>query len=395
MEDAYLDCPWRERGVYVGDLLVEYRANLATFGDHKLMRRTIELFLQSQGSDGLIRGGAYVLDPGRYPDYTMLLPLCAIDYVRATGDKVFIQAYAKSWTRLANGILQWIESDTDLIDASDLGPYIDLAQHRNTEPVSLAMNALFVASIEALAHLCESADIYADCAAWRGQAKRTAEKIKTDFWDADCERFTDLRLADDQERTPSIHGNTLACLFNIADENQRAGALRYLRGVMHDNLFSNNHPTDRTHCRVNAYFAHYLIDLLAIENLDCDAIQFISENYGRMIDGGAVTSWEYFFCGVGASRCHAWSAAPTWYMTENVLGVSIGPADMGYPVTVNPKPGHLEWAKGVVPHPAGPIKVRWKMGQNEKASVWIDAPSGVNFEIHEAELMQNDLCAES
>jgi hypothetical protein len=384
MEDAYLDCPWRERGVYVGDLLVEYRANLAALGDHALMRRSIEIFLEGQGDNGLIRGGAYVLEPGRYPDYTLLLPLCATDYIDATGDHAFIAEYGDAWKRLASGILDWRLPDGDLIDGSEHGPYVDLAVHRHTEPVSLALNAMFVAALRGLARLCDDAGVQADTDAWRAQADRTAEAIRATFWDDQHHRFSDLRPQADADRTPSIHGNTLAALYDIADDRQAQGALRYLLDVMPDNLLGNSHPADREHCRVNAYFAHYLIDLLAREGRHDEAVAFIRDNYGRMVDGGAVTSWEYFAPGPGASRCHAWAAAPTWYLTERVLGVRIGRAEDGHPVTLEPNACGLDWARGVVPHPAGPIHVRWELDAQGEMLVHIDAPDGVDVRVSDA-----------
>ncbi len=86
MEDAYLDCPWRERGLYTGDFFVEFYSNLAAFGDTALFRRCIELFFQSQGDNGLIRPCPHGLPPGRHPDYSAILAQCLWHYWARTGD---------------------------------------------------------------------------------------------------------------------------------------------------------------------------------------------------------------------------------------------------------------------------------------------------------------------
>jgi hypothetical protein len=387
MEDAYLDCPWRERGVYVGDLLVEYLANLPAIGDHALMRRSIEIFLQGQGPQGWIRGGAYVLEPGRYPDYTLLLPQCAEAYVRHSGDQSLLRDYADRWALLADGIQEWLLPDGDLIDGKQHEPYIDLSQHGNREPVSLVLNLLFVAALEQTADLLDSAGMtHPHAAQWREQAAKTRTALGEKFYDGAQRCFTDRQIEDDPQRRASVHGNVMALRHGLAKPDQIGGVLDYLRQVLPDNMLGNDHPADRTHCRVNAYFSHYLLEELVKYDEQDLALAFIRDNFGRMVDGGAWSSWEYFVDSPGASRCHAWSAAPTWFLSQQVLGVTIAGPDRGHAVTVEPRPLGLTWARGRVPHPAGMIELGWEQPDADRpVRVWIDAPEGVAIEVHNAE----------
>jgi hypothetical protein len=88
MEDAYVDCPWRERGLYAGDMLVQFPVSLACFGDGALARRCLELFLlsQNEAANGLIAGGAFGLPAGRHPDYSAIILIALHDYWVRMGD---------------------------------------------------------------------------------------------------------------------------------------------------------------------------------------------------------------------------------------------------------------------------------------------------------------------
>jgi hypothetical protein len=322
-----------------------------------------------------------------YPDYTLLLPLCAAAYVRHSGDQSLITDYAGRWAKLASGVQQWLMPGGDLVDAREHGPYIDLSHHRNREPVSVVLNVMFVAALEATADLLDQAGVpHAEAADWRAQADRTRQAIREHFFDASQTRFADLRVEDDPERTPSIHGNVMTSLYGLVDDASAPEVMAYLCEAMHDNLFDDDHPDDRTHCRINAYFSHYLLELLAERDRHEEALSFIRDNFGRMVDGGAWTSWEYFVVSPGASLCHAWAAAPTWFLSREVLGVRIAGPDEDHAVRIEPHPAGLTWARGRVPHPQGVIEVRWERAEpGQPVRLSVDAPEGVRVEIVNAE----------
>ena len=79
----------RERGLYSGDFFVQFFSNLAAFGDTRLFRRCIEVFLTGQGPDGMIPGGAHGLPPGG-GDYSAILVQAAWHYWARTGDTAFL-----------------------------------------------------------------------------------------------------------------------------------------------------------------------------------------------------------------------------------------------------------------------------------------------------------------
>ena len=121
------------------------------------------------------------------------------------------------------------------------------------------------------------------------------------------------------------------------------------------------------------------------EVLTVDSCQVGGLN-GAMLNAGATTFWEDFdldwardgaridevlaegaydihgdngkFCYVGLrhSLCHGWSAGPTAFLADTVLGIEILEAGCKK-IAIKPQLGDLEWARGTYPTPYGDITV--------------------------------------
>jgi alpha-L-rhamnosidase len=88
-------------------------------------------------------------------------------------------------------------------------------------------------------------------------------------------------------------------------------------------------------------------------------LDIIRREWGAMIDYGATTAWETLTPRT-RSHCHAWSAAPAYFLSTYVLGVRPkgGTRDAGRGTGVReyfiaPKPCDLKWARGKFPVPIG------------------------------------------
>src|SRR6185312_10149699 len=87
---------------------------------------------------------------------------------------------------------------------------------------------------------------------------------------------------------------------------------------------------------------------------------YMRRYWAPMLEDPEGTLWEHF--DRSGSSSHAWSAAPTYYLSTEVLGVRLGyPTPEGLDnVTIAPRADSLSWARGVVPHPRGNISVDWR-----------------------------------
>jgi hypothetical protein len=131
---------------------------------------------------------------------------------------------------------------------------------------------------------------------------------------------------------------------------------------------------------VNAYFSFYALGALYKHGKAIEAEAFIRREWGRMIDAGAWTFWEYFID--SHSRCHAWSAGPTHYLSTEVLGVMFPEPGNINKIKIDPQPGTLQWARGVYPHPKGPIQISWQR-EGGRLHMQHQVPAGVVVEINE------------
>lgn len=112
----------------------------------------------------------------------------------------------------------------------------------------------------------------------------------------------------------------------------------------------------------------------------------LAEDYMRrywapMLQDPTGTLWEHFERSAGSSS-HAWSAAPTYYLSTEVLGVQLGyPLSEGLePVTISPHAESLSWARGVVPHPSGDIAVDWR-ADDQVLHLSVRAPPGLRYRV--------------
>jgi len=378
MEDVYLDCPWRERGLYGGDLLVEFQANRAAFGDTKLMRRCIELFLLGQGDSGLVPGGAHGLPPGRHPDYSAILLMAARDYWAATGDVESLRQWRDRLSKLAAG-LDGLPADANgLIDGSDLDAYIDLS-HMDRGGVNCALNCFCQRGLSDAARIFDLLGEADESRRWADRAERLGEAVRRGFWDEARGVFVDRLVSDVPETAPSVAANALPLLYDLATPTQAERALTWLLGAMQSN-FRVPDPEQNSDCNVTSYFSYYALGVLYKHRRVVEAERFIRKYWGHMLDQGAWCCWEYFAGRGSASRCHGWSAGPTHYLSTRVLGVTLPEPGNANRVEIRPQPGTLQWAEGTYPHPAGPIHVRWRRRAG-RLDVQHDAPDGVVVEV--------------
>jgi len=141
--------------------------------------------------------------------------------------------------------------------------------------------------------------------------------------------------------------------------------------------------------RIPSVFNGYLIDAMAATDHRREALDWIRTYWGGMLAEGATSFWESYdlrwpktnphlslqadgTSGYFVSLAHGWSAGPTAWLSENVLGIT--PASPGYD-TVNIRPNllGLDFANGSVPTPHGPISIRI----SKQKGIDLDLPAGV------------------
>jgi len=104
MLDHFVDCPWRERTIYGGDVYAENLIAHYAFGDPRMNRKVLRQMFAIQYPEGALPPyGPYRGCDGFYPSWSGFFGLAFLDHYALTGDSEFL---AELWPGLAR-LLDW------------------------------------------------------------------------------------------------------------------------------------------------------------------------------------------------------------------------------------------------------------------------------------------------
>ena len=240
--------------------------------------------------------------------------------------------------------LKWFEeyvNDEDLLADVPGWVFIDWADVDKTGECA-ALNAFYYRALRDAAAMAELLDesAHRDYEKRAGRVRKAFER----FWDDDKEVYCDARHGDELSETVSQHTNVLAILFGIADEDEVPGILEYFLNPEND-VVEVGTP----------YFSFYLLKSLYLSGEAEQALGYIRDRWGMMLEAGATTWWETWK--PQPSYCHGWSAAPTYYLPAHVVGIR--PTSPGWRTAViEPNLHDLKHATAIVPTPLGDISAK-------------------------------------
>lgn len=143
---------------------------------------------------------------------------------------------------------------------------------------------------------------------------------------------------------------------------------------------------------ISPYYNYYVIRAMGEMGHRQEALAWIRQYWGGMIEQGATSFWEAYDpdwykddfhaslqsdnrSGYFVSLAHGWSSGPTAWMMEQVLGIQ--PRGAGFStVDIRPDLVDLEWARGAEPTPHGLLKVEARK-EASGMRVVVDVPEGV------------------
>jgi len=381
MEDAYIDCPGRERGMYIRDTIIQYHNNLALFGDHKLMRRCLALYGKSNTPDGKFRACFPLEKDYSIADFSLNMVEGFWNYVQKTGD---LSVVRECWSNILEN-MKWFndlsdERDDGLLDADwpknrgIYSPYGGMHGDNQSEMRRDGVNTVFTAMyLSALHAAAEMAALLNDHDVELDSIKRY-EHVKASMnqlcWDEKIGAYantTDLKNFSPQASIMAIRAGV-----------PTLGQTEKLRAYMQKevaHLFSNGrNPDDGV--TVSPHFCFYLFDALYQLDLPELAENLMREGWGWMMTLGTKTCTEFFK--TNGSWCHAWSASPAYYLSKNALGVQISDDPNCDDIKIRVQ-SSLENAEGTYPHPKGPVHIKWHMENGERIFDRIEVPDGVNI----------------
>jgi len=340
--ETYMDCPYYEQLMYVGDTRLEVLATYVAHRDDRLPRKALRLFDQSRLPAGFTQS--------RYPSrIQQIIPPFSLwwigmvhDFALWRGDRSFVKTLMPGVRAVTDAFAACRNRD-GLVEAPNGWNYMDwVPGWRDGIPpdgdrgVSGVINWQFALILTRVAEL----------EAWVGEQELAvrAYRMAEDLGKASSKAFWEPRrgmLADDLGRKHfSEHAQCLALL-----SRQVPAAMR--RRIAYGLL------TDPDLARTTIYFSHYLFE--TYRGLGrADALLDRMRLWFDLPGMGFKTTLES--PEPSRSDCHAWGAHPLFHYFATILGIR--PAGLGSPeLVIAPLLGPLEWASGTLAHPLGDVTV--------------------------------------
>jgi hypothetical protein len=359
--DAYLDCPGREQRAWLSDSYLHTLLTLITNPDTRLVARMLRLHAQGARADGFlppVGAGDYGMRAMTLPDSSLLWVLALARAFEYTADLPLVTELLPTAARILDAFERWRDDDGLITDLPGW-IFIDWAQLERG-PKQAAVDALYAMALDAHADLCDAAGDAGSAGRSRARAERTREAFEA-YWDPACACYVDTAGG----TRVSQQTNAVAILSGAASRDRWDGIFARVidpartkvtrtpgdPGTFAERIGSQfrrpdtfDDATDVVACQ--PFFAHFLHQALARAGRYEDLLASI-RRWAPMLERGDGCFGEYWSAEPGlGSRCHAFSATPTYDLTTHILGVH--PLEPGRVVAGERHLAGLEWAEGTV-----------------------------------------------
>lgn len=372
IEDRFMDCPLRERAQWMGDARVQAIGARYCFGDSLLHKRFLRQTALSQYPDGKIDpvgpGEWDAFEPNRpIAGFVAIYILSVYDYYLMTADGDLVKEVMPAVQKALGWLGSFGASEGGLLtnvtgwNFTDWAPGLSNA----SEGINAPVNLFYLLPLRAASRLAEAAGDTATASSTSTRADMIARAFDSLFWNSLRGAYVDNVIKGEQSTISSQHTNTLALLCEIGAETRRRSIAERIM-------------EDETLTQIGSpYFSFYLVHALAKIGWHQDALDYIRDKWGEMMDAGATTFWEHW--DGSESRCHAWSIAPNIWLPQQLAGVTAHEPGFAC-VNIAPKPCDLTWLRAIVPIPQGDVCVSWlKSDDDTRFTLDVSVPTGVHI----------------
>ena len=357
MQDYLWDGVKRDRLVWMGDMHPEVMTANTVFGNQAVIRKSLDYVRDKTPANDWMNGIC---------SYSLWWIIIQHHLYQWYGDKSYLQEQSVYLTALLHHVMLQMKGTRE---AYPEGRFIDWPSNDQPDVIHAGLQALSVRALEAGAEM----------AGWLGDSA-----LKEKCLDVTRE----LR-----QYVPDMVGNSqAAALLSISG---MVGATEASAIILKNGAEA-----------FTSFMGYYLLEALARSGHYAEAMQLISDYWGRMLDLGATTFWEDFnyrdaknaarideivpegrfdihadggaWCYVGLrhSFCHGWASGPTAWLSAHVLGIE--PLEPGFKtVRITPHLGQLEWAEGTFPTPYGVIEVSHSRRSDGSVQSKVKLPKGI------------------
>ena len=362
MQDGIWDAPKRDRGRWVGDLDIEGRVISAAFGDRDLIEQTLQALVPPHAG----------MQVNGIPGYSALWITSLYNLYAHTGDKEFLAHQQDALMQVLGTMDATIGNSGTFDNPKHQWLFVDWAPnlYGYTREAIIGTNLEYAIAYNRASRLLQ---VLADIANANKYSHRSRDLLAA----------THTQFSDPNAPT---YGSTwqLNALATLASGDDPSAAPAIWSQVL--SHVKQDAPSDPV---ISPYFNAYVLDAMAATSHNHEALEWIRTYWGGMLAEGATSFWESYdlrwpktdphlalqadgTAGYFVSMAHGWSSGPTAWLSEHILGVR-NPQDGYRTVIIAPDLAGLDWARGTVPSPHGPITI----SVDKQKGLAIDLPADI------------------
>jgi len=351
--ETYMDCPYYEQMMYVGDTRLEVLTTYALTRDDRLPRKAVQLFDESRGPSGLTQSRYPCRVPQFIPPFSLYWIGMVHDFALWRDDAEFVRARMPGVRAVLDAFVRRVNRD-HLLEAVQGWNFVDWVPTWDTgmpadadRGISGVLNWHFIYTLQLAAEL---EDVFGE-PELAARNRRLAGQIATPaFWDDRRGLYAD----DLAKKNFSEHAQCFAILAGDRRTKLDGPDL----------------------AQTTIYFSHYLFEASRV----LGQIERVFNRMPLWFDlprQGFRTTVES--PEPSRSDCHAWGAHPIFHAFATILGIR--PASFGFKsVRITPQLGPLPTARGTLPHPGGDLRVDFAIN-NGQLTGNVELPAGLTGEL--------------
>ena len=361
--ETYMDCPYYEQMMYVGDTRLEALTTYAISTDDRLPRKAVRMFDLSRLPDGFTQARYPARGIQVIPPFALWWIGMVYDYALWRGDRAFIAGMLPGMRAVLDGFLAYLQPENLLKAPADGWNFSDWVADwplgvppDGFDGFSGLLNWHLVYTLGMAARLEEWVGDSLSAQRWHSWQDAVAAASRAAFWDEQRGLF-----ADDRAHTRfSEHTQCLALLSGALAGEQYA---RTAQGLLHDESLT----------RTTIYFNHYLFETYRLLDQPAAFLARMGLWFDLPAQGFKTTPEQPE---PTRSDCHGWGAPPLYHYFASLLGIR--PASFGFDrVEIAPMPGPLTSLSGEMVHPLGRIEADLHF-ENGRVRGSISLPAGLS-----------------
>ncbi len=311
-QEAFLDCPHREKGQYLGDLTVTAHALYYLTGDTRLFKKALMDFANSTR----ICKGMMAVAPGSFmqeiADFSLLYSYQLLLYYRLSKDKAMLkqllpvaEGIGEYFDQFKNqvGLIENVKTKWNLVDWPENlrdGYEFELPQPVVGDGCHNVINALYIGMKECMVEIRTLLSM--DVKEKLEELEALKQAYIYTFFRKDQGLFADSAVSDHC----SLHSNIYAAFYGLYPKENRIVGLVRKKGLS---------------CGVfTAYFVLYGMLRMGEKDLVYDLLTNKTEHsWYNMLKEGATSTFEAWGKDQkwNTSLCHAWASAPVPVLMEH------------------------------------------------------------------------------